>query len=121
MFRVCAFFFLARDLKRGLHSVKMWHRPLEPPAGHGIPSIWQEDRRVLDDTDLVRGPVLAALKHTPPLPGPIDPSLTRPGLWETSALRAKPSRQAKVQNTEGQSRVGLGLGHPLFSVSNQIR
>lgn len=63
---MCAFFFLARNLKRGLHSVKMWHQPLEPPAGPGIPSIWQEDKRIPDETDLIGGPVLAALKHAPP-------------------------------------------------------
>lgn len=65
MFGVYAFFFLVRDLKKGLPSVKVWHQPLEPWVGYGIPSIQPEDRRAGDETALARCLVLAALKHTP--------------------------------------------------------
>lgn len=125
MFCVRVFFSLARDLKRGLRSVRVWHGPLQPPAGHGSTSIWQEDRGVGDETDLVPSRVLTASKPTPPtLMG--SPSLTRLGLWERAALRAKPRRQAEGPEHTGfgrgpQSRVRLELGHPLFSVSSQIR
>ena len=125
-FVLCACVFLvsqASEERAAFCQSVAWTPPA--PGGAGSTSIWQEDQGVGDETDLVPRRVLTASKPTPPtLVG--SPSLTRLGLWERAALRAKPRRQAEGPGHTGfghgpQSRVRLELGHPLFSVSSQIR
>lgn len=108
---VCAFFFLGRDLKGGLHSVKVGHRPLEPPAGHGILSIWQEDRRVRDGPDLFGGLVLAAVKHTPT---PCTYRSLPPWDWFMGDVcpQGKAQETGKGPEHKGREQGGAGIGTP---------
>lgn len=92
LFYVNAFFSLAEDLEREPRSVRVWPGHFQPPAIGK-----KTGQSVMNGPRQVACP--DSFKDTPPsLTEP--PSLTRLGVWETAALRAKPGRRAEVRHTK---------------------